>query len=653
MPIKHLRAALRRYRPYFIVRVTGALTLCLTLALVLIMVTRAVYPAYGCITLTKHIQRSQDSSDDWLTDSSLYDPSSGRYFNSQLSKPAEYRDSFQRSLNDSYIAYTEYLTATDTTNLVVAKTDIGASVVLRQSIDDRDTPATHRLFLWSPGSRWIGYQVQTDSTHIQYKLAEVIPPYRIETIPQLLSVNGRFLGWSADEQYVAISDWDGITQTFTILAAADFHSGVTSSQPQPAIQSADNWLYTDAWDALWSPQGHTLAYQASDGTTSQLVLLSPDSQSGSQTERVEVPSGAIISDGERMFWSPKGTYIAVLSMSDRISSTNNHVDIFGIDGTAWRDIAKGAKNADCSGSCSALQLYWSADEQSLTYVDTAPNPQGSGADLITFWLTDSRHETIAAELYRDPQPLFDKHWLWVTPTSPPDLWGVTDAVLYSPDLHKKLVLITYGDLTARSESPDGKIALAWNMSMRASDSEWRPGGKGFVWTRLADGVLHTVEASAQSVTFLGWSADSQWFTYAVTPGADTGLTYLGIANVNTGENHRLMESLSTLFDGGPWKVAIPSADGKFIALVISDDSKKDTFQIFSTASEQSVPIEGLPSDYGATFWSPDSSQFAFTNFKADNDYWLMVYKTDGTLLNTRHLLTDNDSMRWTGCGVNG
>ena len=643
MPIKHLRAALRRYRPYFIVRVTGALTLCLTLALVLIMVTRAVYPAYGCITLTKHIQRSQDSSDDWLTDSSLYDPSSGRYFNSQLSKPAEYRDSFQRSLNDSYIAYTEYLTATDTTNLVVAKTDIGASVVLRQSIDDRDTPATHRLFLWSPGSRWIGYQVQTDSTHIQYKLAEVIPPYRIETIPQLLSVNGRFLGWSADEQYVAISDWDGITQTVSIFAMTDLHTVMTSSQPQH-LSPTEYASYGYDGNVAWSPQGHTLAYAAYDGSISHVVLMLPDSK----TERVKLLSGAQFSRLGSAFWAPKGGYIAVLSSSSEVFN-DYHLDIFGVDDTVWADIAQHVGTAYCADTC-FFHLYWFADEGSLAYVDIQRDPTYR-SDLITFWLKDRHYETSVPSLFLDPQMLNNGRWLWASPTSLPTTEGTTNGTLYSLDTHQKITFPTYNWPARMSESPDGEIAVVSNNPSPDVKAGMQPSGEGFVWTRLADGILHTVEPNAQKVLFLNWSADSQWFTYLVAPDGDQGVTYLGLANVKTDTNQRIaVKFLRALYWGDSYQGAIPSLDGKFIVLTVSGGKN---IQIITTASGRSAQVNDAPENQMNISWSPDSSQFAFTNFKADNDYWLMVYKTDGTLLNTRHLLTDNDSMRWTSCNVNG
>jgi len=189
MPIKHLRAALRRYRPYFIVRVTGALTLCLTLALVLIMATRVVAPAYGCITLT-----TGDPSQGYTSsDSSLYDLSSGRYFNSQqadklpANQPETHGSNFGNSPDNSFTAYMEYVVSTQTANLVVISTNRRPLLVLRQPFELLDTPY-YRLYQWSHGSRWIVYQVPVDSTHIQYKLAEVVPPYRIETVPQLLMV---------------------------------------------------------------------------------------------------------------------------------------------------------------------------------------------------------------------------------------------------------------------------------------------------------------------------------------------------------------------------------------------------------------------------------------------------------------------------------
>jgi len=533
-----LRAAILRYRPSFIVRITGALTLCMTFALVLIIGMHGFYPVNNCIQLVLRIQHSQTHDDGWLTDNSLYDVSSGRYFNHHPPYTGDlYRDTFQRSPDDAYIASTKYAPATDTLHLVVAETGIEASVVLRQPIQDDTTPAQRRLFLWSPDSHWIGYQVQTDSTHIQYKLAEVVPPYRIETVPQSLSVTGRLLGWSADDQYVAINDWDGSTRIVTILATADLHTVMTSSQPQPAIR---NDPYINVWDAAWSPQGHTLAYQSFDGSLTHLVFLSPDRQ----TERIEVPSSPIIDVYQNMFWSPKGTYLAVLSVTDPTMDNTSQLDIFDMDGSALRDIAKDVQNAGCGGGCQAIELHWSADEGALSYVNAASRNERGRADLITLWLKDSRHETIATNLYTDPVPLLDTRWLWVEPTSPPDLWGVTDAVLYSTDLHKKIVLTTYSEASQISNSPDGKIALAWNVSTETATAtsaklEWQPGGKGLVWTRLADGILHTVEDTAQSITFLNWSANSQWFTHLVAPEGAQGTSYMGIANVATGEFHRI------------------------------------------------------------------------------------------------------------------
>lgn len=647
MPIK--RTLFWKYRSSLLTRAIGVLTAILTVAIVLVTEIHRAFPASGCIELIKTLRNGDYYAEKpFRTD--VFDASSGFYLGRSERAFIYAADGFKNSPDDNYIAYKQYGDGGDTVELVIARTGVGNSSVLREKI------AEDGNYWWSHDSRWVGYSTITLDGQRRFKLREVVSPQRVITVPLHISSRARLVGWSADMHYIAISDSNSGKVTITIFSTPDMKEVMVSSRMYPNLDTA-NWPYPYLFDASWSPQGNTLVYRADDGSGSQLILLFPDSK----TEREEKLSLSI-APWQQIFWSPHGKYIAVLSVKDG-TGDDHTLDIFGVEGTTWRSVTKQIQNANCWDSCLPIRLFWSEDETSITYVNHESRPSYS-MNLITFRLADNHYETIGTYLYMDPDSLQDKRWMWVMQGSEPEMQPIVDTILYSPTLHRKIVLTTYNESQNKTESPDGKIAVAWNFPYYDDPAyDWNPRGKGLVWVRLADGILHKVEDSAKIVKFLNWSANSQWFSYVVAPDGEKGEVYLGIANMNTGEYHRIIGNFQNTsaydsivsglrkyrFQYGGYTQATPSPDGKFIVLIGYDEQQTPiSTQIIHTSNGSYVSVD---ESFRTPAWSPDGSQVALivSEEYATLNATLKVYKNDGTPLYSRQTNSNADRLVWTDC----
>jgi hypothetical protein len=211
---------------------------------------------------------------------------------------------------------------------------------------------------WSPDSQQFVYIGQ--NTNKQWLITIASPDGNKESISFEPDNEVQGNGWSADSSYYAFSVRHGLEEKRALYYWSSTTRQFIDSKNFLAIFHHSDELINGYEITAWAPQGHNFAF-LSPGIkdSAQLVIASPDGKFNYRFDlehRLTEPG---------FDWSPDSKYLA-LSDHPELTTSRWYVDIFGADGTAFRDLSQ---SISMTPNSHEPQMAWSTNSDRLIYME--------------------------------------------------------------------------------------------------------------------------------------------------------------------------------------------------------------------------------------------------------------------------------------------
>jgi len=273
-------------------------------------------------------------------------------------------------------------------------------------------------YTWSPDSQWLAY-IPRDSTSQQVTIvvsaahADAQVSYAVKVAAdEAIS----FYGWSADSKYLALSTAESDVLTYHLyvwsLPTLQLVASRTYARGLPGKYSS-TLLFVDI--AQWSPRGHALAYFTQNDAVPGIVLIPLDSPdiiyalpANDFTSYTTIPPTFV--------WSPDSSHVAITGMGKQ----GYHLDLVSTDGvlpiTLSDAVAKHLELWNYGPNDNFPIIYWSADSQSLYYMDNSADPAdiyGISGDLLAYRLKTKHTDVLAPNVFNNLQQTPDHDYAFV------------------------------------------------------------------------------------------------------------------------------------------------------------------------------------------------------------------------------------------------